>query len=223
MLTVRDWMTADVISVDPAIPLKDVARLLAEHRMSGLPVVDHGRVVGIISEGDLVIKERGPDAVARRPFGRIIGESRATQAHLAKVEASTAGEAMSTPAIVIAPERPLVEAAAVMAERRINRLPVVENESLVGIITRADVVRAFARSDAEIAEEIRTAVLHRTLWLDPGVFDVSVTGGHATIRGRVERRSTAEMIERIPALIPGIVGVEADVSWDIDDQPAPGA
>ena len=114
-------------------------------------------------------------------------------------------------------------AGAIMARRRVNRLPVVDSELLVGIISRGDVVRVFSRSDEELAEVIRQAVLYQTLWLDPAVFEVGVTNGNVRIAGRVERRSTAEMIERIPTLIPGVIGVEADVAWEIDDQPSPGA
>jgi CBS domain-containing protein len=223
MLTVRDLMTRDVVTVGLATPLKEVARLLVEHAVSGLPVIDGERVVGVVSEGDLLAKEQAPGEVDRRPFGRILGESRATREQLAKMEATTAGEAMSAPAVTIAPERPIVEAATAMARSGVNRLPVVDGDRLVGIISRADVMRALTRSDEELAEEIRTAVLYQTLWLDPAVFEVAVTNGVARIRGRVARRSTAELIERIPALIPGVIGVDADVSWDIDDQPYPGA
>jgi CBS domain-containing protein len=223
MLRVREFMTPQVVTVRTSASLKEVAQLLAEHRISGLPVVDDRRVLGVISEADLLTKVGGPDAVARRPFGRILGESSTTREQLAKIDASTAQEAMTAPAITIAPEKPVIEAAAIMARRRVNRLPVVDSELLVGIISRGDVVRVFSRSDEELAEVIRQAVLYQTLWLDPAVFEVGVTNGNVRIVGRVERRSTAEMIERIPTLIPGVIGVEADVAWEIDDQPSPGA
>jgi CBS domain-containing protein len=223
MLRVREFMTPQVVTVRTSASLKEVAQLLAEHRISGLPVVDDRRVLGVISEADLLAKVGGPDAVARRPFGRILGESSTTREQLAKIDASTAQEAMTAPAITIAPEKPVIEAAAIMARRRVNRLPVVDSELLVGIISRGDVVRVFSRSDEELAEVIRQAVLYQTLWLDPAVFEVGVTNGNVRIAGRVERRSTAEMIERIPTLIPGVIGVEADVAWEIDDQPSPGA
>ena len=223
MLSVRDFMTPQVVTVRPSTSLKEVAQLLAEHRISGLPVVDDQRVVGVISEGDLLAKAGGRDAVTRRPFGKVLGESRATREQLAKIDASTARDAMTAPAITIAPEQPVIEAAAIMARRQVNRLPVVTSDMLVGIISRGDVVRVFARSDAELADVIRQAVLYQTLWLDPAVFEVGVTNGNVRIRGRVQRRSTAEMIERIPSLIPGVIGVETDVSWEIDDQPSPGA
>jgi CBS domain-containing protein len=223
MLTVRDLMTRDVVTVGPATPLKEVASLLVEHDISGLPVVEDGRILGVVSEGDLLVTEEGLDPSERRPFGRIFGESESTRRQLAKIEAQTAGEAMTAPAITIAAERPIMEAAAIMTRTGVNRLPVVDGDKLVGLISRSDVVRAFARPDEEIAETVRQAVLYQTLWLDPAVFDVTVHGGNVKIKGRVQRRSTAEMIERIPLLVPGVIAVDAEIAWEVDDDPWPGA
>ncbi|HEU4919403.1 MAG TPA: CBS domain-containing protein [Candidatus Limnocylindrales bacterium] len=212
-------MTTSVVAVRPATPLKDVARLLVEHRISGLPVVDDdGAVLGVVSEADFLMKEQGAEAVPHRPLARIFGESQASRSQQAKVDALTAGEAMTAPAVTIEPGRRIIEAAAIMTTRRLNRLPVVENGRLVGIVTRADLVRAYVSSDEELVRTIREEVLLRTLWLDPVPFDVRVVDGVAAIRGRVERRSTAEMIERAVALVPGIVDVNAAIEWSLDDR-----
>ena len=219
MMTVREAMTTSVVAVRPATPLKDVARLLVEHRISGLPVVDDdGAVLGVVSEADFLMKEQGAEAVPHRPLARIFGESQASRSQQAKVDALTAGEAMTAPALTIEPGRRIIEAAAIMTTRRLNRLPVVENGRLVGIVTRADLVRAYVSSDEELVRTIREEVLLRTLWLDPVPFDVRVVDGVAAIRGRVERRSTAEMIERAVALVPGIVDVNAAIEWSLDDR-----
>lgn len=219
MLNVGDLMTREVVTTRPETPIKDVAKLLLEHGISGLPVVDEGgRVVGVISEGDLLVKEQGADAVARRPLAGILGDSSATRAQLAKVKASTAGEAMTAPAVTTTAGASITEAAATMTRRQVNRLPVVEGEALVGVISRADLVRAFVRSDEDIARMIREEILLRTLWLDPSKFDVAVTDGNVRISGTVQRRSTAEMIERIASLATGVVGVAAEITWDFDDR-----
>ena len=219
MKTVRDTMTRSVLFVRPETPIKEVARLLVEHRISGLPVVDHsGRVVGVISEGDLLVKEQEPDAVRHRPLARIFGESAETRTLLAKAEARTAGDAMTAPAITIDAARPVTEAASTMIEQRVNRLPVIEDDALVGIVTRADVIRAFARTDAELADDIRGDVLRRSMWIDPDSFNVEVKQGVATIRGRVERRSTAAMVGRMAETVPGVVAVNADIAWTVDDR-----
>jgi CBS domain-containing protein len=219
MKTVRDVMTRSVLSVAPGTPLKEVANLLIEHRISGLPVVDdQGSVLGVVSEGDLLVKERQPAAVRRRPLARLFGDSAETRQLLAKAEARTAGDAMTSPAITIAADRPVGAAASLMIERKVNRLPVVEGGKLVGIVTRADVVRTFSRSDEDLAEAIRSEVLVRSMWVDPAAFTVTVTDGVARITGNVGRRSTAAMVERMAYLVPGIVDVSADISWTVDDR-----
>ena len=181
MLTIRDVMVSTVVTVEPQTPLKDVAQSLVDHRISGMPVVDaDGAVLGVVSEADVLLKEGGADAIQHRSLARVRGESRETRAQLAKVAASTAGEAMTAPAITIGPDGSIAEAAALMIGRRVNRLPVVEDGRLVGIVSRADLVRAFIRSDDELARTIREDVLLRVLWLDPALFTVEVVDGVAS-------------------------------------------
>jgi CBS domain-containing protein len=217
MMLVKDVMTRAVVTVGPKTPLKDVARLLLDHRISGVPVVDaRGAVLGVVSEADFLVKEEGPEH--RRLLAWLTSSRSAARARAAKLEAVTAGEAMTSPPATIAPTRPVAEAASVMTQRKISRLPVVEAGRLVGIVTRADLVRAYVRSDAELTRMIREEVILGILWLDPAPFTVEVTDGVAVIRGRVERRSTAEMLARVAAMVPGIIRVEADVTWTLDDE-----
>jgi CBS domain-containing protein len=218
MKTVGDVMTRPALSVRPETPLKEVARLLVEHRISGLPVVDEaGRVLGVVSEGDLLMKRQDPGAVHHRPLARIFGESEETRQLLAKAEARTAGDAMTSPAITIDAAAPVNAAATLMVERRVNRLPVTEDDRLVGIVTRADIVKTFVRTDEELAEIIRDEVLLHSLWIDPSHFTVTVTDGVATIKGEVQRRSTAAMIEPMVKMVSGIFAVNADIAWTLDD------
>jgi len=217
--TVRDVMTEGVITVAPNTPLKEVARLLVEHAISGLPVVDgNGSLLGVVSEADFLLKEQGADAVRHRPLARLLGESDETRRELDKVEAETAGGAMTSPALTIDADEPIRTAAETMVRRRVNRLPVTDGGRLVGIVSRADLVRAYVRSDQELTAAIRDDVLLRALWLDPDRFDVRVTDGVAHIAGTAERRSTAAMVERVVSMVPGIVGVEADIRWQVDDR-----
>ncbi len=218
MMTVRDVMTQPVISVRPGTPLKEVAHLLVDCKISGLPVVDEdGVVLGIVSEADFLVKEQGIEAVRRRRLARIIGESRESRSQLAKIGALTAGEAMTAPAVTISADSRIAQAAAAMTSHGVKRLPVLEDGRLVGIVTRADLVRAFVRSDEELARTIREDVLLRTLWLDPILFNVTVKDGSASIIGHVERRSTAELIQQVVGMVPGIMTVQAEVSWSLDD------
>lgn len=221
MMTVRDVMTRSVVSGHRGKPLKEVALLLVGQRISGVPVVDvDGAVLGVVSEADLLIKEQGANAVRHRPLARFLGESRETRDQLAKLGAVTAAKAMTAPAVTITSGRSIHDAAAIMTGRGVKRLPVVDDGRLVGIVTRTDLVRAYVRSDDELARTIREDVIRGILWLDPALFMVIVTDGVASISGRVERRSTAEMVERTASIVPGVIHVDADLSWELDDSGA---
>jgi CBS domain-containing protein len=208
-MKIKDVMTTDVVTVEPETSLKEVARILAVRRVSGLPVVDaEGSVVGVISEADILFKEvgeKGPQGVIAwllEPGGDV------------KLEARTAGEAMTGPARTIGPERPVTEAAKRMLEEAVNRFPVVDDDgTLVGIVTRADLVRAFIRSDETIATEIREDVILKTLWIAPEALEISVLDGAVTIGGHVDSKTDAELIEAFARRVPGTVSVESHLSW----------
>lgn len=219
MLTVRDVMTRSVFTVRRTTPLKDVARLLVDNGVSGVPVIDDdGTAVGVVSEADFLVKEQGAQAIRHRRLARLLGESALAQVQLGKVAATTAGEAMTSPAISISPSRPIHEAAQLMTDSRVNRLPVIENGRLVGIVTRADLVRAYLRTDEELIRTIREDVLLKSLWLDPASFNVDVRNGEATVTGSVERRSMAEIVTEAIALVPGIVSANVSINWSFDDR-----
>lgn len=214
-MKVADVMTRDVATVETSTPLRDVAAILAGRRISGVPVIAEGRVVGVVSEADILIKERGEPSVRGGLFGFLL-EDRAEA--VLKLEATTAGEAMTSPAVTIAPNRSLSEAAETMIEENVNRLPVVDEDGLlVGIVTRADLVRAFVRSDDEIAKEIRDEVLLRTLWIPPGNVSVTVEKGAVTLVGEVETAAVAEMLPRLVQRVPGVVSVSPLITWARDD------
>lgn len=222
-MKVADVMTRRVAAVTPETPLKEVAALMVERGISGVPVVDGaGAVLGVVSEADFLIKERGAEGVRRRLLSRLFGESRQALAELAKIEATTAGEAMTSPAVTVAPAETLQAAARQMSAQQVNRLPVVEDGVLVGIVTRADVVRAFVRPDAELERLVREEVLARTaFWLEPESFEIAVHDGVVELGGRVERRSLAEAIVEVTRGLGGVVGVESHLSWETDDVEGP--
>ena len=222
-MKVGDVMTRNVAAVGPETPLKDVAALMVGRGISGVPVVgaDHA-VLGIVSEADFIIKERGAVGGRNRLLARIFGESRQTRAELKKIEATTAGEAMTSPALTVESTDTLQQAAELMAGRRVNRLPVVEDGRLVGIVTRADVVRAYVRPDAELERLVREEVLAKTAFsLEPEVFEVAVRGGVVRLEGRVDRRSLADTIVEVTHGLGGIVGVESHLTWETDDVDRP--
>jgi CBS domain-containing protein len=215
-MKVADAMTGDVVTVSPETPLKDAAELLARHRISGLPVTEEGDVVGVISEADIVARTTA-SGESRSFLHELFGDRKRQP----NVEATLVGEAMTSPAVTIAPERPVAEAARVMIEQKVNRLPVVDESRLVGIVTRADLVRAFVRPDDELEREIREDVAERTLWIDSSELEINVERGVVTVAGEVERRADAELLERFTAAVPGVVSVRSDLRWKLDEPKLP--
>jgi len=210
-MKVSDVMTRDVVTVEEDTPLKDVAELLLEHDISGVPVVYEGRVVGVVSETDILYKERGPEGEPRGTISWLLDAPDASFRR--KLAARTAGEAMSSPPVTIRPTRPLAQAAAMMLEHRVNRLPVVQGDRLVGLVTRTNMVRAFARSDEEIEQAIREDVFLGTLWQSSDGVVVDVSGGEVVLRGEVQSEAQADAIRTFASRVPGVVAVESYLAW----------
>jgi CBS domain-containing protein len=207
---IADVMNENVVVVSPRMPLKEVARVLVNRHFSGLPVVDDdGMVLGVVSEGDILAKERAPRK-APSIFGRALELATWADKH----DALDAGHAMTAPAVTIGPDGSVADAAAMMLDRRVNRLPVVRADgTLVGIVTRADLVRAFVRDDSAIAREIREDVLVRTLWESPDRFRVRVRGGEVTLAGKVRDADSAGVLVRFVGRVPGVVNIRSRLTW----------
>lgn len=214
-MRVEDVMTKEVRTVRSEMLLKEAAELLAQHRISGVPVVDaDDHVVGVLSEGDILFKESGGQ---KKGFLERWLSMPAIDLDL-KLAARTAGEAMTAPAVTIGPKRAITEAANQMINEAVNRLPVVDDEGkLIGIITRADLVRAFVRSDEEIVREIRDDVIQRTLWIAPETIEVKVDGGDVRLAGQVETKADAELIPAFVQRVPGVVSVLSKLRWREED------
>jgi len=207
-------MTRDVRTVAPETSLKEVAAILSSERISGLPVVDGDRhVLGVVSEADILRKEQGLGG--RR--GGVLAWLLDREEPDPRLEARTVGEAMTSPALTLEPGRPVSEAAKLMVEKGINRLPVVRDGRLVGIVTRADLVRAFHRPDEEIEREIRDDVVLSTLWIDPNRVSITISDGEVSLSGKVETRTQAELVEAYVRRVPGVVDVRSELEWSIDD------
>lgn len=214
-MRVDHLMTTPVVTVTPETSLKRVAATLSERGISGLPVCDsEGRVVGVVSEADILRKEEGIAPAHGGLVDRLLGRP---DGYVEKMAARTAGEAMTAPAITIDAGRPVAEAARMMSERGVNRLPVTHGGALVGIVTRADLVRAFTRSDEEIEREICEDVLLHTLWIAPADLRIEVEDGEVTLTGTLDTRTEAELAAAYVRRVPGVVDVHADLGWQVDD------
>jgi CBS-domain-containing membrane protein len=212
---VSDVMTRTVVSVNAFTPFKDIVRRMQEHRVSALPVVDEDQVVlGIVSEGDLILKE-DPELEG----GPRLLEGMHRRQDRSKAAGLVASEVMSAPAITIGPEASLGEAARLMHRRAVKRLPVVDHEGgrIVGIVSRADLLKVFLRRDEEIGREIREDVIRRTLWIDPDTIRVVVQDGVVRISGQLERRSLIPVLERLVLSTEGVVAFEHHLTYLTDD------
>jgi CBS domain-containing protein len=218
-MKVEDVMSTDVVTVRPDASLKTVAAQLLEHKISGLPVVStEGAILGVISEADLLFKERGATSSRTGVLARLhVSSDRGEQL---KSQARVAGDGMTSPAITITPHRTLAAAAQLLLEHRIDRLPVVWNGRLVGIVTRADLVRAFARTDEQVAAEVREEVEYFVELIGDYrcEIDVTVNSGEVRLAGHTGRRSTADALpEHLTRVVPGVVDVSSDMCWLEDD------
>jgi CBS domain-containing protein len=148
MPTVREYMDADPVTVTPDTSAEDVARLLGTHELHGVPVVNEaGRCVGIVTENDLVMADEEGDLHIPHYielFGGLVflEPVRGFERRLKKAMAATAKDLMTGDPTTIGPDEDVHAAAKVVSESGHNRLPVAEHGRLVGVITRADVLRA---------------------------------------------------------------------------------
>lgn len=212
--TVADVMTRRVLTARPAMPLKELARVLAENGLSALPVLDpDDRVIGMVSERDLLSKQA--QSVPGRPHW---WQRREVREEIRRAGGDTVGHVMTGSAVTISPGAGLPEAARRMIEHDVKHLPVIDHAgALVGVVSRADLVRAFVRSDDEIRDAVVNEVFRHILWVDPTEVEVTITDGIVTLSGTVEQRSTAEIAERLVHRLDGVVDVVSGLEYRLDD------
>jgi CBS domain-containing protein len=203
-MLVKDVMTEQVVTIAPSASLKDAARLMLEHGISGIPVVEEGRVVGVLSDRDFLVKEQGPLEPSRWLAWLT---DPVTMVDEAKLQAHTVRGAMTVPAITVWKSASLAFAAQRMLSSDVSRLPVLDGDQLVGIVTRTDLVRAFTRTNEEIEREINEEVFGQQLWVDRGDLRVSVANGNVDVEGRRPEGVDDELLRKLVARVPGVVSV----------------
>jgi CBS domain-containing protein len=214
---VKDLMTTQVVTVGPSARFKEIVARLAEHRVSALPVVDDdGRVLGLVSEADLLLKEEFPDPDQDIP----LFWTKRRRLEREKAAASTARNLMTVAVASISPEATVPEAARRMHTAGVKRLPVVDQGGrLVGIISRADLLKVFLRADADLATDVRQQVLRRTMAIDPDKVAVEVRDGVVTVGGRLERSSLIPILVGLVRGLDGVVDVVDQLTFETDDTP----
>jgi CBS domain-containing protein len=195
---VRDVMTPSVVSIDRITPYKEIARLLAQHEISGVPVLTMGRhVAGVVSEGDL-LAARDHNPMAGHGLRRRLASRKQHQSR-------TAEQLMTSPAVTTHPDATIAGAARLMSAHNVRRLPVVDpGGKLIGIVSRRDLLSVFLRPDADIARQV-SEILTELLPGGPTGIEVAVRNGAVILTGQPEVAADEDLIS-----------VAVRLAWDVD-------
>jgi CBS domain-containing protein len=203
--TVKDVMTTPVIWVKQDASFRDMAIALRKYRVSAFPVLDDGKVIGVVSEADMLAKEALDSEPEGMP-GMIVGLLRRREHK--KARGTTAGDLMTSPPVTVTPDDTIERAARLMYTRRVKRLPVVDADGhLVGIVSRVDLLTVFDRPDEEICREITDDIMLDQFLVDPNALQVTVKDGVVTLNGVPETSSVGHEIVRRVRHVQGVVAV----------------
>jgi CBS domain-containing protein len=207
--TVKDVMSTHIYAVREGASFKEIATRLHELRVSAFPVIDlDGRVIGVVSEADLLPKEALEGTVPSVLHS--LGDSR----EQSKITAVTAADLMTKPAVTIGPDEPAAQAAKLMYARKVKRLPVVDDDGrLIGIVTRTDVLGVYSRPDAEIRQDVIENVIAGAAPNDPAGFSVTVTDGIVTVEGKPDSASVGSDLMWKIRHVEGVVAVRDRLTY----------
>jgi CBS domain-containing protein len=215
-VTVKDVMTDQVVAVRREASFKEMAASLREFRVSAFPVIDENRrVIGVVSEADLLAREAlsGDHAAIPAAVAGILHHK-----DHRKAEGLTAGDLMTHPAVTVRPEDSVEHAARLMYTLQVKRLPVVDRGGyLVGIVSRADLLAVFDRTDEEIHAEIVNDVILREFLIDPAVFMVDVEAGVVTVKGNAETADVGRNLVTRIRQVQGVVAVRDKLVYPPSD------
>jgi CBS domain-containing protein len=205
---VADVMTRDVAVVRETDGYKDIIAVMRQRQVSAVPVLAaDGRLAGVVSEADLLLKEIGEEALG----GYLVSTGR--RGEQAKAAGVTAADLMTAPAVTIGPAESVAAAARRMHDRRVKRLPVVDEAGrLVGIISRLDVLSVFTRPDQELRDEV-LRMIERDFTLDPAAFEVTVVSGIVTVTGQASSHAVALQLAGALHRVEGVVEVRDRISY----------
>jgi CBS domain-containing protein len=222
-MNASEVMTQNLLSAKPDAPVFEAIRLMLDHRVSGLPVVDEaGRLVGILTEGDLLRRsETGTERHRPRWLEILMGPGRMADEYV-RTHGRKVGEIMTREVVSVTPESPLREIIELMERRGIKRMPVLHGDQLVGIVSRADLLRAFAStfeerpaaptSDEEIRERI-LAELAKVAWAPRDGLAITVENGVVDLNGVILDEKEREALRVAAENVPGVIAVEDHLVW----------
>lgn len=209
----RDVMVAPVITVGPHTSITDVAKLLVEHGISAVPVVeDDGSIVGIVSEGDLVHRAETGTERRRSWWLQALMEDSALAAEFVKAHSRLVADVMTREVVTATPDTPLHEIAALLERKMIKRVPIVADGRLVGIVSRANLIQALASGRKELEMPISDKAIRDTLlatlegqrWAHTTMLNVTVADGVVDLWGIVNSGEERKAIRVAAESIPGV-------------------
>lgn len=211
--TVKDVMSTHVTAVRQNVPYKEMAAMLHEQRVSAFPVIDEdNKVIGIVSEADLLTKQALEGTVPRT-----MDLSLTTESMRSRTNAVTATDLMTKPPVTIGADETVTRAARLMFDQRVKRLPVVSDDgTLIGIVTRADVLSVYSRPDGAIQHQVAQDLIPDTFLCDPGRFSITVKDGIVTIEGTPETSRVGHDIIDAIRHMEGVVFVRDRLSYPTD-------
>lgn len=215
-MRVEEIMTKDVITASPKTPIHEAAELMIDHGVSGLPVVDDaGSVVGIVSQGDLILREKPRE---RAPWWRLFfSDFERLAREYQKAHGMTVGEVMTRSLITVSPDLPVESVALILDEHGIRRVPVVAGGELVGIVSRGDLIKALAKappraggppSDERLVREMR-ARLAEEPWISNRGIVVQAKDGVLSLWGLVLTETEKSALETMARAIEGSKGIDS--------------
>lgn len=216
-MIVADVMTTEVVAVDPETSLAEAASWMVRHRVSGLPVLDAaGKLIGILSEGDLLHRPELGTCGRQAGWMRGILRAETLAAEYAHTHGRQVGDVMTRNPSFVRPDLPLAKAAELMRQKQVKRLPVVREDSLVGMLSRFDILRALATrleescieaTDAEILDDIEAALAQEP-WAPRDGVRFGVSNGRVRIEGRIGSEQEARAIAILARNTRGVTGIE---------------
>jgi CBS domain-containing protein len=215
---VSNVMTRRVHVAAPLTPFKHLVRLIEENRVSAIPIVDRqGIPIGIVSESDLLLKERRHELETAGDLLHLHKRRR----QRAKAEGTVASQVMTSPTITVAADTSLSQAARLMQEKNVRRLVVVDERGrIAGIVSRSDLLQVFLRTDEALREEIAGTLVPALLLSSSEDVGVQVRLNVVTLSGNVDRKSDVEILTRLTRELDGVVNVVDKLSYRWDDTAA---
>ncbi len=215
-----DVMVRKVITVAPEATVQDVARLLLENRISGVPVVDAaGKLLGIVSEGDLLHRAEAGTEQRRSRFLSLFSSNEARATEYIKSHARKIGDIMTTDVITASAETPLRDIASLLEKHGIKRVPIVDDGRLLGIVTRANLIEALAAApapqpavdDTKLRNDVMNKINGKS-WARPYLVNALVQDGTVELWGIVSTESEKNALRVVAEVTPGVRAVKDNLT-----------